>query len=337
MSRPRKTDRHLPPCVYRKHGAYYWVRGGKWTRLGETLSAALLEYARLAAPAESSVAALLDRFLGESAHRVKPSTLRQYKAAVATLKAAFVEFAPHDVRPTHVAAFMDAYAATPNMANRMRTCLKCAFDLAVRAGLCDANPVVSIGRAPEKRRTRYLTDAEYQAIRAASAPAMQCVMDLAFLTAQRIGDVLSIREQDIGPDGIQVDQQKTGRRLLLAWTPDLRAAVSAARALPGPRRIYLLGQRNGKLRCYTGVRDNWERACIKAGIADAHLHDLRAKSLTDAKRQGLDAQHLAGHTTEAMTARYLRSKERDVVVGPSFAAETGWELDASNTMRPNSG
>ncbi len=31
--RPRKKDRHLPPCMYIKHGAYYLVRKGKWERL----------------------------------------------------------------------------------------------------------------------------------------------------------------------------------------------------------------------------------------------------------------------------------------------------------------
>ncbi|MDP9672791.1 UNVERIFIED_ORG: integrase [Burkholderia cepacia] len=42
-----------------------------------------------------------------------------------------------------------------------------------------------------------------------------------------------------------------------------------------------------------------------------HFHDLRAKALTDLKRQrgAAVAQSLAGHTTEGMTAHYTKSRE----------------------------
>jgi integrase len=249
---------------------------------------------------------------------VAASTLTQYRRAAAKLTAALIEFAPHEVRPTHVAALLDHWAATPNAANRARTVLRLAFNRAVRTGLVDSNPVASIARLPEAKRTRYLSDVELAAIRTAASPTLRAIIDLAYLTAQRIGDVLAIREADIGPEGIAIDQRKTGRRLLLAWTPDLRAAVDGARQLHATRKLWLLAQRNGKPRAYSGVRDLWDRACARAQVADAHLHDLRAKSLTDAKRQGLDPQPLAGHSSPAMTARYLRSRERDLVTGPRF-------------------
>ena len=48
--------------------------------------------------------------------------------------------------------------------------------------------------------------------------------------------------------------------------------------------------------------------CIQIGM---HFHDLRAKALTDLKRQrgAAAAQSLAGHTTESMTAHYAKSRE----------------------------
>ena len=61
--RPRKTDRHLPPCVYLRHGAYYLVRRGKWTRLAADLPEALKEYARLHAQPSGGMAALIDRHI----------------------------------------------------------------------------------------------------------------------------------------------------------------------------------------------------------------------------------------------------------------------------------
>ncbi len=40
--RPRGKDKHLPPCVYHKHGAYFYVKRGIWKPLGSTLTAAIL-------------------------------------------------------------------------------------------------------------------------------------------------------------------------------------------------------------------------------------------------------------------------------------------------------
>lgn len=145
-------------------------------------------------------------------------------------------------------------------------------------------------------------------------------MDPAYLTAQRIGDVLAIRLSGISREGVSFQQEKTGKRLMVVMSPALEKAVSSARLLHG-RQItptYLLGQRNGKIRSYRGVRDLFDRAVEKAGVENAHLNDLRAKSITDAKKQGLDPQALAGHTTEAQTIRYIRDRETSVVEGPSF-------------------
>jgi len=47
MNRPRKKDRHLPRCVYHKHGAYWLVRKGKWTKLASDLRGALAAYASI--------------------------------------------------------------------------------------------------------------------------------------------------------------------------------------------------------------------------------------------------------------------------------------------------
>jgi len=66
------------------------------------------------------------------------------------------------------------------------------------------------------------------------------------------------------------------------------------------------------------VRDLLQRYVDKAGLADIHVHDFRAKAITDAKKQGHDPQALAGHSTEAQRVRYLHDKEIPLVYGPSF-------------------
>ena len=66
------------------------------------------------------------------------------------------------------------------------------------------------------------------------------------------------------------------------------------------------------------MRDLLQRYVDKAGLADIHLHDFRAKAITDAKKQGHDPQALAGQAMEAQTVRYLRDKEIPLVYGPKF-------------------
>ena len=57
----------------------------------------------------------------------------------------------------------------------------------------------------------------------------------------------------------------------------------------------------------------FRRAVAKAGVTDFHFHDIRAKALTDAKRQGMNAQTLAGHESEEMTAHYIKHREVETV------------------------
>jgi integrase len=277
-------------------------------------------YAKLLeADTPSGLGDLLDDWLADARLRgLAAKTLEQYIAAVVRIRLAFREFTPDQVRPVDVAQYLDAMKATPNTANRHRTVMSGAFALALRRGLVESNPVVAVAPFRERKRDRYLTDGELAAIRAQCSDRLRCVVDLCYLTAQRIGDVLSLTERQITEQGIEVDQQKTGKRLVIRWTDDLRAVIDRARALQKSRSLALFGDANGKPWDYNAVRQSWNRAVNRAMVSDAHLHDLRAKSLTDAKAQGLDPRRLAGHSTEAQTTRYLRGMERDMVDGPAM-------------------
>src|SRR5690606_38606447 len=92
---------------------------------------------------------------------------------------------------------------------------------------------LGVMRHVEAKRQRYLTDDEFHAIRAHAHPRLQVVMDLLYLTGQRVGDVLKIKRADLTEEGISFKQEKTGARLLVRWTPELRATVEAAKALSG--------------------------------------------------------------------------------------------------------
>jgi len=302
--------RNLPPKMHLKHGRYYYVHANKWHALSKDFHVALAEYGKLVAPMKGGMVDLISQWILDIKPTVAQSTFRSYSVAAEKLKSALREFGPQDVKPKHVALVLDHYKSKPSIANVMRNVLKQVFAKAVVRGDCDINPVQFVKPQKERKRDRYLTDAEITSIKAKATPTLRAIIDICYLTGQRIGDVLAIRHADITDDGIYFKQQKTGNRVRIAMTPDLSAAVAQAKALhDNLRGMTLFHTRGGKPFAYWTVRTLWDRATLAAGIEDAHIHDLRAKAATDAKAQGLDSKALLGHASDSAHARYLRSKE----------------------------
>lgn len=327
MNRPRKTDRHLPPCVHFRHGAYYYVKKGKWERLGTDLAESLEIYGKKIEQPRGGMADLIDRAMKQITKDLAPNTKSQYAAAAERLKGYLVEFAPEQVKPKHVAAIKVKLADTPNMANRILSVLRSIFALAVEWQEVESNPCIGIKRHEEGKRSRYITDKEYAAIYAKAGERLQIIMDLCYLTGQRISDVLAIRLSDLAKDGILFKPAKTKNstqaQLLVRWSPGLEAVVERAKALHSKGKVRaliptLLFNRKRRAPDYATTKMLWDAARKAAKVEDVHIHDLRAKALTDAKKQGEDPQALAAHSNPAMTERYIRLREIPQVNGPSF-------------------
>jgi integrase len=317
--RPRKANRNLPPCVYLRHGAYYLVKRGTWTRLGSDLPAALAEYARQHSVTAGGMVDLIEQALPSITAGKAPKTVKLYTLACRQAQEIFAEFSPDQIRATHFAQMRRALADTPAWANRIQSVCRLVFDYALDNEMIDSNPLIGAKRLTEHARTRRITEQEFEAVRDAGSERLRICMDLAHASGQRIGDILSRRREHCRPDGMIVRQQKTGTEILLSWTPSLIAAVDAAKAAHGSVvSMWLVKGVGSAKQGYQSIWKDWRAACKKAGVDGANIHDLRAMSASDAKAQGLDAQALLGHTSERMTARYLRDRELKVVVGPSI-------------------
>jgi integrase len=313
--------RKLPARLHFNHGGYYYVHRNQWQFLGRDYGDALRQYAGLIAPKDGKMPDLLDRWFG--AITVAASTKKTYNIAVKRLKVVFVEFRPEDVRPQHVYEFFTKKEITHSMRSVYRSVLIGAMQLAVREGLVERNLMREIENFNSKARDRYLTDGEFLAIWNNASETMRAIMDICYLTSQRIGDVLSIRYADLKADGIAFEQQKTKARLTVAWSPDLEAAVATARALhQSVKGMTLFHTRQGGKFSYSTIRTWWDRAIKSSGIQNAHIHDIRAKSATDAKKQGVDSMALLGHKSQSVHQRYLRNKESPVVQGIKMVAKS---------------
>lgn len=321
--RPRKKDRHLPACMYQKHGAYYLVRKGKWERLSADLQEAVQIYARrISDRNQGGMPDLIDRALAHHRKKVSENTAKQYELASERLKTIFMEFEPRQVLPKHVAAVKMELSDTPNMCNRILSFLRIVFGYALEWQEVDSNPCIGISRHAEGRRDRYITDAEFGALLTAASPYIRSILEMCYLTGQRIGDVIAIRLADISDDGVSFVQEKTGSKLIVAMTPDLQAVIDRAKALPRKMRtLTLFCSRAGKPVRYETVKDAFHILRGKTGILDVKIHDIRAKSLTDADSEGKNAQTLGGHTDARMTARYLRGRLPKIAQAPTMPAK----------------
>lgn len=304
MGRPRTKNRHLPPCVYLSNGAYYLVRKGRWERLGASLPAALAEYARRFDGPRGGMAELIDQYLANGTAELKPSSRQQYASVCRKLRSIFAEFSPEQVRMKHVAQMKLAFASKPSTGNQCIAVLREVFNFALEQQIVDTNPVVGINRHKEHKRSRLLLPAEFALIRGAGSPRLQAVMDVLYLSGQRVGDVLAIRPEDMAEEGLAVAQEKTGARLVVRWHSGLRAAVARLLVVRGRRLSYGMVERD------------WLKATRSVGVLDARLHDIRAMAAVAVGRGRNRATALLGHATEAQTETYLRDREVPVVDGP---------------------
>lgn len=322
MNRPRKKDRHLPACMYQRHGAFYLVRHGKWLRLGADLPTALREYARRI---QTTVGGTFPDFIDKMEARIMrdkntgklkaESTRQQYAHCCKLLREMLRELSPEELTARDVKHLRAELQETPALANRAITVLTLLMAEAVEDEIVPANPCVGVDRIKVAARTRRITSVEYARIHANANPLLRAAMDLCYLTGQRIGDVLSIRTDSLLDEGVYVEQQKTKARLIVAWTPELRAAVKAAQALKPDvlRPAFIWGHTAPS---YFHVHKLWIAACERAKVTDAHIHDIRAMAGTDAQAQGVDPKALLGHTDARTTKIYLRDKVVPVVSGP---------------------
>lgn len=319
MGRKRKGNPEMPPRMRRKRQAYYYDHGyidGRryWQPLGSHFAEAKRKWAELevGTPAEGTVSAVLAHYKSHGLTGCGERTRRDRRGHIERLDHVFGTMRVRDLQPHHIAYYLRKHAH-PIAANREVETLSAAFSDAIDLGLATTNPCRQVRRNTEHKRERYITDTEFRAVKRRADPAVAIGMDLAYLTGMRMGDVLALRWDQVEEEGLRMRQQKTGAKLLIEWTPDLRGVIEDARQLrPKVRGLYVLVTRWGGPYSTSGFGRMFRRALQRAVAHDETehftFHDIRAKTGTDAKEAGLDSQALLGHATEAQHQTYLRSK-----------------------------
>lgn len=304
LGRKRLKNLGLPPHMQKKGASYYYVFNAKWTPLGRDLSKAKLQWAELENGGPSlKVGELVQRHLN-SADNLSEGTRRQYASYQRALTVAFPVSAP-TLRAQHVALWRDANKHRKDYVNGCLALLNATWRKGREWGFVEAD--VSVKQFDTLGRDRYLTDKEFSDIRSHAKPWLQVLMDLAYLTGARPGDVRALRWEQFGI-GLSVRQQKTKHRQVFTVTDELREVLERAKSRP-ILGLYVIATDRGRPITKDRLDYAWQAACEAAGVSNAQVRDIRAKAGTDADADSQDAQALLGHTTRAMTEHYIRRRK----------------------------
>ncbi len=321
MGRKRSGNFNLPPRMHKKGRIFYYVTstGGKrkWIKLSVDYSEALTKWADLegSKPSGETVAQAIDRYMVEVLPLKAEKTRLEYSRQALKFRTMWGSRRLDQIRPVHIAQYLDQHPHKIT-GNREVSVLSSIYSYAIRWGWCNHNPCRGVRKHSEKPRERYIEDHELGLLREVASDQFRCIIDLAYLTAIRKGDLLRLKLSDIREDGLHIQQQKTGKRQTFELTSDLQTLLNRIRKL---RRkvgtLWLFATRTGQPYTVNGFNSIWRRLVQRSGVQDVHFHDIRAKSITDAKRiGGLDyAQALAGHESRSTTEGYIKSKESERV------------------------
>lgn len=329
----------LPARVFAKHGRYYYVeaqgRRRVWhplTRISEGLPAmyTALADAQSAGLRVGMMPGLCAAWMRDVMPRHAEHTQDDDRRRCGRVADAFAEFRPDQVTPPDCAAWLRQWEKMPRSYNAHRSMLRELMRYAEELGQRDpgSNPVQALRTMRTPARTRYITDSEFRRIKVAAmrrqdggmtrgGPMLCALLDVAYLTGQRVSDVLRMEWPQITGRGVLFAPSKvaksTGARVLIEWSPRLRDVVERLRAMRRDAgwigaRVFL--NTKGQPMTYVGLDTAWQRALEASGVAPCQLRDFRARALTDvaAKRGMIDANTMGAHATQSQTADYVRHK-----------------------------
>ena len=203
--------------------------------------------------------------------------------------------------------------------NRYRSCLSHIFNTAIKDKLIKENPVKYIKKYKEESRNRALNEFEVNALLEACKKSknkeLYYIVLAALYTGMRYSNIVNMKKSNIQGNIYQLDgcETKSGKGQLICLHQDLLDELNK----------YMLEYDNGEYVFKTKeVKRSFKSALKQADIKYFRFHDLRRTFATTLLHNGTNIkviQHMLGHSSIAMTERYLANDSKK-------------ELDASNKL-----
>lgn len=317
VGKTRKSNKHLPRRMYVSHGAYFYVdKANKWNSLGKDYAEALKRYAALieTASSNSRIDLLIARYENEVLPKRSKETAKGRKQQFKRIRKVFGHMSPRDLKGGDAWDYMQANGGTQQARHEV-SALSAVLGWAVKWKALEVNPFTNLRLEGFAPRTRYVTDAEFMALRSIAIPMIRHCMDITLITSLRQGDILSLERKHIAHGVLTVTASKTkkskkSKAKSFPVVDDLKAAIDAALATSPQLRPHIIVNRKGRRYTMNGFQANWQRLMRKAfklGLITERFtfHDIRAKNLSEADTLE-EARARAGHADAAITDRVYR-------------------------------
>ena len=213
------------------------------------------------------------------------------------------------IAPMHIREYMDIRGQVAKVrANREKALFSHLFNKAREWGYtATQNPCQGVKGFKEIGRSRYITDAEFDQVKAQAHFTVVDAMDMALLTGQRPADVLKLKRTDIRDGALWIVQNKTGARLGIEITGELASTISRINERPRQAiSAYLIQDENGQPLTQCALRSRFDKARLLAKV-DFQFRDIRAKAATDTGDLA-HSQTLLGHKNREMTEHYVKAR-----------------------------
>jgi integrase len=315
---------------------------GKQTfRLGKTASEAHMEYARRIQTLEEAktIGDLLDRYALEVIPTKGVATQKRNMQHIKILRKVFSTLPINKLTTQHIYKYVDMRTVKQTddngnvtggatTARHERALLSHAYTMAVKWGLIESHPFIGgqVRIDKPKPRTRYIEDWEIEECYTlqsrqskGSINTIQAYIRLKILLGQRKQDMLKLQMSDLKEDGIHITTSKTGKRIIVEWSNDLRSAIQEVKSVrPINFSPHLFCTRKGESYINPNNKrtEGWDsmwgrfmtRLLKETNVNERFTeHDLRAKTASDLESVER-AQALLTHSNPKTTKDIYRRK-----------------------------
>lgn len=257
----------------------------------------------------ATVAKLVDAFLSsKDAMAWRPKTRQEFERILRVeVVPAFGHLKPDEVRRADVRSLLDRLAErAPVMANRVFEVTRRLYTWAIGKDLVETSPCAGLSKpSAETQRDRVLSEDEIRFVWAACDAELGTLADafrLMLLTAQRRGEVLSMRWQDL--DGtwwtIPAEFAKNGRSHRVLLSPQAVAILERLREGATGPWVFPSPTADGPIE---NPQKAVARLRTRSKVSNLRLYDLRRTA----------ASHMTGMGISRLTVqKLLNQAERDV-------------------------
>ena len=205
-----------------------------------------------------------------------------------------------------------AHARGPSAANVFASTISVLFSFAVGRGWIDHSPAARIKALPGGTYPTW-TEAELATALAGFVEPARRALILAVHTAQRRGDICDLGWADIRGGLIRLEQEKTGRALVLQIHPDLARELAAWRR--DASGLTILAHPDGRPFSRVDISMLIVRERRRLGLREGlNLHGLRKLAATRLADAGCSTHEIAawtGHTTLRDIELYTRAADQE--------------------------